>query len=125
MLRFASIVAARGNLTAALLLIFLPLIGFHSFKGIGLVSLDPIAGSLSEGKDRGAFLARMQINVHVLLIITNLFIAFFLGADAATGRYIILMAAGIAAEAIMREWKRSSAFGSPLAAILVRFQSTD
>jgi len=92
----APALSATGNTTAALLLILFSLIGFHTFKGIGMVSQDPMVGSLSEGKDRGAFLARSQINVQSMLIITNLAIAFFLGPDANINRYLILICAGIA-----------------------------
>ncbi len=94
---FAPAVAAGGNTMGALLLVLLPFLGFNVFKGMGLVSMNPILGSLAEGKDQGAFLARTQISAHIALIATNIVIAFFLGSDAKLSRYIVLILAGIAA----------------------------
>ncbi|MBN1685029.1 MAG: MFS transporter [Spirochaetales bacterium] len=94
---FAPAASAAGNTTAALLLVFFSMVGFHSFKGTGMVSNDPMVGSLSEGKDRGAFLARAQIYVQTMLIATNLFVSFFLGPDARLSRYLVLICAGMAA----------------------------
>ncbi len=93
---FAPAASATGNTTAALFLVLFPLIGFHIFKGTGMVSTDPVVGSLSEGKDRGAFLARTQINTQAMLIFTNLFMAFYLGPDTKINHYMVLMCAGIA-----------------------------
>lgn len=84
-----------GNRAAALILIFFPFLCFNIFKGIGLVGFNPILGSLSEGKDRGSYLSKLQINIHAILIVTNLCIAFFLGVDAKISRYVVLIGAGI------------------------------
>jgi HEAT repeat protein len=92
---FAPIASAAGETTLALLLIFVPFFGFNFFKGTGLVGVNPMVGALSAGKDRGSFLARSQINVHIILIATNLFMAYFLGSEAQTGRYLILLGGGI------------------------------
>jgi hypothetical protein len=94
---FAPVASGAGNTTGAMLLILLPFLGFNIFRGIGLVSLNPMTGSIAEGKDRGAFLARTQILTHIILIVTNLFIGLFLGSDAAIGRYVILICVGVGA----------------------------
>ncbi len=94
---FAPLAEASGRHGLMVALILLPFFGFNLFKGIGLVSVNPTIGALAEGKDRGAFLARLQINVQAMLIVTNLIIAFYLGPDAPLGRYVVLILAGIAA----------------------------
>ncbi|MBT3275752.1 MAG: MFS transporter [Spirochaetales bacterium] len=94
---FAPALAASGRQIGALLLIFLPFFFFNFFKGTGLVGVNPIVGALSEGKDRGSFLARSQINIHIVLIITNLIIAFALGPNAEISRYLTLISTGIVA----------------------------
>ena len=94
---FTPLLSAAGKTTAALLIIFLSLLGFNLFKGLGLVSMNPIVGALSEGRDRGEFLTRLQINVHVVLILTNLFIGVFLKGEVPLGRYVFLISLGITA----------------------------
>jgi MFS family permease len=93
----APVAASRGNHWLTMLLILLPFLGFHTFKGIGLVAVNPTLGAISDGKDRGAFLSRLQMNVHAILIATNLVIAFYIGAEAEVARYVVLICVGIAA----------------------------
>ena len=92
---FAPLAVSSGRYTAAMLLIFFPFLGFNICKGMGLVGTTPVVGALSEGKDRGSFLAKLQIILNSALIGTNLLVAVVLGQNAPMSRYLVLMATAI------------------------------
>jgi len=79
----------------AIVLIFVGYLGFQIFRGIGIVSINPIVKTLSEGKDQGNFLSRLQILVHSGAIVANLGVALLVGTDAPLGRYSLSITAGI------------------------------
>jgi hypothetical protein len=77
-------------------LIIIGALGFQVMRGVGLVSNSPIMGAISEGKDRGDFLSRIQIFTHAAAILTGIMIAFLLsGAEAPIFRYSLFILAGI------------------------------
>lgn len=80
-------IALRGAPAAALALVFVGVTGFHMARGIGMVSNSPIMGELSAGKDRGRYLAYLQLLTDAASLGTGLAIAFALGEHAPLGRY--------------------------------------
>ncbi|HUX20662.1 MAG TPA: MFS transporter [Spirochaetia bacterium] len=93
---FASpFVAAGGDTRTALLLIVIGTIGFHVARGVGVIGFNPMVGTISEGKDRGAFLARLQIVNQVASIGAGLLMASLLGAHAPLSRYTLFISLGI------------------------------
>lgn len=88
-------VAVEGNNHAALTLIVVGLLGFHVARGIGVIGFNPMVGTLSEGRDRGAFLSRLQIVNQIASIAVGLLMAFLLGARAPLSRYTLFIIAGI------------------------------
>lgn len=88
-------VAAHGNSHAGLTMIVLGLLGFHVARGVGIIGFNPMVGSLSEGRDRGAFLSRLQVVNQVAAVGTGLLMAFFLGARAPLSRYTLFIAVGL------------------------------
>ncbi len=79
----------------ALPLIFAGYLGFQIFRGIGIVSINPIMKELSTGKDQGNFLSRMQILVHSGSLLANIGVAVLVGADAPLWRYSVSVAIGV------------------------------
>jgi hypothetical protein len=88
--------AAAGYRAIALVLVFLGLLGFNAFRGIGIVGQSPLMGELSSGPDRGAFIGRFQVVAHIASILTSLAIAALLLEDAPLARYAAFIGAGIA-----------------------------
>ena len=80
----------------ALFLMGAAVFGFHIFRGIGLVSNSPLIGELSTGKDRGAYLASIQIIGSSAAVVAGLTIALVLGRTAPLIRYSICFGIGIA-----------------------------
>ncbi len=70
-------------------------LGFHFFRGLGLVANSPVIGSLSDGPDRGAFLSRFQIRIAISSTLTGLLIVLFVDPEASLARYALLLGTGI------------------------------
>ncbi len=87
--------AAQGRPTLVFAVLALSVFFFHAFRGVGIVSHSPIIGSLSEGKDRGSFLARFQITTHLMLLSSGVLIALVLGKNAPLSRYSIFIISGM------------------------------
>ena len=87
----------RGRADIALLVLIFSVLGFHTARGIAITSYNPIVGQLAGTKDRGVFLARIQIINHILVISVGIAIALLLGKNAPFSRYILFIATGITA----------------------------
>ena len=85
----------RGLHNTALALLLFCVFLFHAIRGIGMTGENPIMGALSSGRDRGGFLARFQIVVAIMQILTGILIAFFLGPAAPIERYLVFFMVGI------------------------------
>ncbi|TVR61109.1 MAG: MFS transporter [Spirochaetaceae bacterium] len=91
-----SIVAAdRGNQIAAFAIVFAGVLGFHLFRGIGVVANSPVMGELSEGRDRGRFMSRFQILVAIVTIVTGIAMTLLLIEDAPVTRYLMFIGTGV------------------------------
>ena len=87
---------STGRQIAALVLLGFAICGFQFFRGIGLVANSPLMSEISQGKDRGAYMARVQIVASIVAIIAGIVTAVLLFGDVPTSRYIICFALGIA-----------------------------
>ncbi len=95
-LLFSPFFILRGQGKIGFSLVLAGALGFQVMRGIGLVSNSPLMGDLSEGKDRGDYLSRIQIITHTVSIVTGLLMAFLLGAgQASLLRYALLILLGI------------------------------
>jgi len=95
-LLFSPIFILRGQGSVGFSLVVSGALGFQVMRGIGLVSNSPIMGDLSEGKDRGDYLSRIQIITHTVSIVTGFLMAFLLGTgQASLLRYSLLILLGI------------------------------
>ena len=90
-------VVLRGSTSSGLLLVVLSLGGFHIARGIGAASFNPILGIFASGKDRGAYLSRLQIISHSVAIGTGIATAIILGGTPPITRYAIFIGTGIIA----------------------------
>lgn len=71
-------------------------LAFQIVRGVGLVSNSPIMGDISEGRDRGEYLSRIQILTHAASILTGLSVAFVLSGDGTPlAVYSLFILAGI------------------------------
>ncbi len=91
----APLVYNAGNRSFALGLVLFSALGFHIFRGIGVVAYTPILRNLSEGKDQGRFLSLFQIIAHIISIITGIGVVLLLGESASLSRYLFFLIAGI------------------------------
>lgn len=69
--------------------------GFHFFRGLGLIANAPVTGVLSDGPDRGAFLSRFQIRIAIASTLAGLLIVLFVDPAASLGRYALLIGTGV------------------------------
>ncbi len=93
---FSPFFILRGQGRVGFSLVVMGALGFQVMRGVGLVSNSPIMGDLSEGKDRGDYLSRIQIITHTVSIVTGLLMAVLLGAgQASLLRYSLLILLGI------------------------------
>jgi hypothetical protein len=76
-------------------LVLFSALGFHIFRGIGVVAYTPILRNLSEGKDQGRFLSLFQIIAHTISIITGIGVVLLLGESAPLSRYLFFLTGGI------------------------------
>ncbi|MFP4377432.1 MAG: MFS transporter [Spirochaetales bacterium] len=70
---------------------------FNVSKGIGITGTKPIVGEISLQRERGAFLSNHHLIIQIGAIATGITMALVLGRESAVGRYILLLALGIAA----------------------------
>ena len=95
-LLFSPLFILGGQGSVGFSLVVAGALGFQVMRGIGLVSNSPVMGDLSEGKDRGDYLSRIQIITHTVSIVTGLLMAFLLGTgQASLLRYSLLILLGI------------------------------
>lgn len=79
----------------AIIIVFTGYLFFQIFRGIGIVSVNPILKELSAGRDQGMFLSRLQIRVHGGATLANLIVALLIGTNGALWRYALSLGAGI------------------------------
>lgn len=95
-LLFSPFFILKGQGRVGFSLVVAGALGFQVMRGIGLVSNSPIMGDLSEGKDRGEYLSRIQVITHTVSIVTGLLMAVVLGTgQASLLRYSLLILLGI------------------------------
>jgi MFS family permease len=93
---FSPFFVLQGKRNLGLALALLGALGFQAMRGIGMVSNSPILGDLSEGKDRGDYLSKIQIINQTASIFAGLLMAFLLGnGQASLLRYSVLILLGI------------------------------
>lgn len=91
----APLILLNLGATPAIFAVGLGSLGFHFFRGLGLVANSPVTGSLSDGPDRGAFLSRFQIRIAISSTLTGLLIVLFVDPEASLTRYALLIGAGV------------------------------
>ena len=94
-LLFAPLFAEGDKPGAGIVLIITGVIGFNLARGIGITGHNPIIGGITTPAERGAFLARSQIIIHVGAILTGVATAVLLGASSRLFIYTLLLGTGI------------------------------
>ncbi len=85
----------RGYAFHALFILAIVVFGFNVSRGIAITSWNPIMGELAGKKDRGSFLAKIQLITHLVTILASIGIAFFIGKDAPPERFTLFIGIGI------------------------------
>lgn len=70
-------------------------LGFHFFRGLGLIANAPVTGVLSDGPDRGAFLSRFQIRIAIASTLAGVLIVLCVDPAASLARYAFLIGGGV------------------------------
>ena len=87
--------AARGRLDIALALMIVSVFAFHLFRGIGMISNNPILNVLAEGPDRGGYVVQVQVVNSAMSLIGSISLALVLGRDPPLALYGFFMSVGI------------------------------
>lgn len=103
-LRYASMIlilpapffAARGRVDVALALMVVSVFSFHMFRGVGMISNNPILNALAEGPGRGSYVVQIQVVNSAMSLIGTISLALLLGRNPPLGLYGLFMTAGIA-----------------------------
>ena len=88
---------AAGQQAFGFALIVAGSLGFHLFRGVGLVANAPMFAGFASDADRGSLLGMFQITAALVSLTVGLVVAFLLGEEAAIGRYVVFIGLGIAA----------------------------
>jgi HEAT repeat protein/predicted MFS family arabinose efflux permease len=91
----APLFASRGIQGVALGLLTFSVLAFNAVRGIAITAYNPILGTIAAGKDRGAFLARLQTAQQTVNVGLGVAMALVLGREGPLGRYMMLIGAGI------------------------------
>lgn len=83
--------------SGALVVVAAAMFGFHAFRGIGIISNAPMFSGFATEADRGRLISSFQTSASIVSIAVGAGVAFLLGPTAAIGRYVVFLAAGVAA----------------------------
>ncbi|MCL1992405.1 MAG: MFS transporter [Spirochaetes bacterium] len=86
---------AFGRRDIALQLLLLGVFAFHFFRGIGLVSNNPILSLLSTGADKASYLTQVQITFSGFVMLGGFLIAVLFRGDPSIFLYSAVMVVGI------------------------------
>jgi len=89
--------ATRGYTELAYALIIISVLGFNVARGIAIAAYNPVIGQMAAEKDRGAFLARIQMFQHSIALALAVAMAFVLGRSAPLYVYTLFILVGIGA----------------------------
>jgi len=84
-----------GYRNTALFLIMLSVLFFNLFRGIGMVSNNPILGVLASGPDRGSYLTQIQIVNSAIGMFGSFLIAMVLGLEPPLFIFSIFLCTGV------------------------------
>jgi MFS family permease len=84
-----------GHRNTALLLIMLGVFLFHTFRGVGMISNNPVLSLLASGPDRGSYMTQIQVIGGAIGMFGSFFIAMVLGMNPPIFIFSILLSAGV------------------------------
>jgi MFS family permease len=84
-----------GHKGTALFLVMLGVFLFHTFRGIGMISNNPVLNLLASGPDRGSYMTQMQVISGAIGMFSSFFIAMILGMNPPIFIFSILLSAGV------------------------------
>jgi len=82
---------------AVYLLVGTGVLGFHVARGVGLVANTPLFSGFAGSAERGRFLSQFLMVGSTAHVTMGVLVAFLLGDHAGIGRYVLFLAAGVAA----------------------------
>lgn len=86
---------ARGAEEVSLILMLLSVLLFNFFRGIGLISNNPVIGILSTGKNRGEYIVWLSLVNNATALVATLFLAVLLWHGTGVKLYNFAMIVGI------------------------------
>ena len=98
---FAPVLASKGSMGLAILLLIAGTAGFHISRGVAMIGNNPVLGLLSSGggdkprSDQGRYLVNVSVVNSVAAIFANIVLAFMLGQQASLWTYAIAIGIGI------------------------------
>lgn len=87
----------RENRGVVLVIIALGVLGFNVSKGIAIAAHPPVLGEITGDRDRGSFLSRNQLIIHLMRIVTGISMALLLGRASPIGTYAVFIVTGVVA----------------------------
>jgi MFS family permease len=76
-------------------IIALGVFGFNVSKGVAIAAHPPVLGGITGDRDRGSFLARNQLIIHLMRIVTGISMALLLGQNSPLATYAFFILTGI------------------------------
>ncbi len=85
----------RDIRTLVFFLIGIGCFGFNVSRGIAIAAHPPVLGEIARDRDRGSFLARSQLIIHLMRIVTGVSMAMLLGKNSRLFMYTVFIVLGI------------------------------
>jgi MFS family permease len=86
-----------GQSGLALGVLVLGVFFFNFFRGVGLISNNPVIGMLAPGRDRGEYIVRLSLINNITALLATVILAFLLWRDSGIGTYNLVAVVGILA----------------------------
>lgn len=90
-----SLFAGAGQTRAAVVLLFIGVLGFNLARGLGMTGMQPVIGHLTTPEDRGLFMSRMQLVIHGVIVVTGLLMGLILDRESPLVVFTIILAVGV------------------------------
>ncbi len=92
---FAPVFLLSGQTSLTFLLVGAGVLGFHLFRGVGIVANAPLFGGFSDHTDRGRLMSQFQMIAAVVTVLIGVAVAYMLGRETEIGRYTLFLGAGV------------------------------
>ena len=95
-----ALLVSNGKHVAAVVVLFIGVLGFNLMRGIGMAGMQPLIGYVTTTEDRGHFMSRMQLIIHAMIMTTGLLMSLVLNRESPLAVFTAILAVGLVAGVI-------------------------